>query len=152
MAAFDLRRVVPAPVPVVWQVVTDFGGYGRFIPLTTVRTDPGPPGQGWCFTGLTGLGQLRLPDTMRLTRWRPPVHAAAPAAFTVVKTGPLLAGWADVQVSPHPQGSLVRWQEEIVPRPVALGRLTAPLLDRGNAALFRHALARMAAEASPGGR
>lgn len=147
MGVFELRRVVPAPVPVVWRVVTDFAGYGRFLPLTTMATDDGPPRVGWSFTGLTGVGPLRLPDTMHLTHWQPPVHAAGTASFAVVKTGPVLAGWARVGLAPAAQGTLVRWREEIVPRPAALGRLAGPLLDPGNAALFRRALRRMAAEA-----
>lgn len=72
-----------------------------------------------------------------------------PGAFRLVKVGRLLAGWADVSVAPAGNGeqTCLIWRENIVIRPVILGRLLAPLTDRVNRALFAGVVDKMAAEA-----
>jgi len=149
MATFTIERVVAAPPPTVWGVITDWAGYARWMPLTTMRLDPGPTGVGWSFAGLTGVGLLRFSDAMRITEWAPPADAA-PGMFRLVKVGRLLAGWAEVSVLPVTGGEQTQlvWRENIVIRPVVLGRLLVPLTDRINRALFARVVDAMAAEAA----
>ena len=149
MGTFTLERVVAVPPPRVWDTVTDWASYARWMPLTTMRLDQGPTRVGWSFAGLTGMGRLRFSDVMRITDWAPPSEAG-PGAFRLVKVGRLLAGWAEVSVSPIAGGEQTRllWRENIVIRPILLGRLLAPLSDRFNKALFARVVEAMAAEAA----
>lgn len=150
MGAFEIERIVLAPPRQVWDVITDWSGYARWMPLTTMRLDPGPTRAGWSFAGLTGVGRLRFSDRMRITEWVPPSdEGEGPGAFRLVKVGRLLAGWAEVSVLPVAGGEQTRllWREDIVIRPTLLGRLLAPLTDRLNKALFARVIDEMAAEA-----
>jgi uncharacterized protein YndB with AHSA1/START domain len=148
MGAFAIERIVAAPPAQVWDVITDWASYPRWMPLTTMRLDRGPTGTGWSFTAVTGVGRLHFCDVMRITQWAPAADAG-PGAFRLVKVGPLLAGWAEVSVSPVAGGEQTRllWRENIVIRPILLGRLLAPLSDRFSKALFTRVVEAMAAEA-----
>jgi len=148
MGAFVIERVVAVPTRQLWDILTDYAGYERWIPLTTMRLDPGPVCVGWSFAGLTGIGRLRFSDLMRVTEWAPP-SGAGPGTFRLVKVGRLLAGWAEVRVLPLAGGSQTQllWRECILLRPVLLGRFLAPLTDRLSKALFATAVDAMAAEA-----
>ena len=139
MGAVEVRRTVATPLGAVWDTLTDFGAYGRWIPLTSMRTDPPPVRPGWAFGGFTGLGPVGFLDSMLVVRWEPP--ADGEARFAVRKTGRVLRGWADVRMSATVGGGTdVSWREEIVPRPEPLGRLAAPATDRVTARLFAQAL------------
>ncbi len=148
MATFTIERVVAAPPAKVWEIITDWAGYARWIPLTTMRLDPGPTAVGWSFAGLTGVGRLRFSDVMRITDWAPPTGLGS-GTLRLVKVGRVLAGWAEVSVLPIANGEQTHlvWRENIVIRPVVLGRLLVPLTDRINRALFDRAVGAMAAEA-----
>jgi uncharacterized protein YndB with AHSA1/START domain len=148
MGSFVIERIVAVPPRQMWGTVTDWAGYARWMPLTTMRLDQGPTRVGWSFAGLTGLGRLRLSDVMRVTEWAPPAETGA-GSFRLVKVGRLLAGWAEVSVQPTADGERTRllWREDIVLRPIFLGRLLAPLTDRFNEALFARVVDAMAAEA-----
>ena len=148
MGTFAIERTVAVPPAQVWDVITDWAGYARWMPLTRMRLDQGPTRVGWSFAGLTGVGRLRFCDAMRITAWAP-TSGAGPGAFRLVKVGRLLAGWAEVSVLPIAGGeqTLLLWRENIVIRPIPLGRLLAPLTDRVNEALFAKVVDDMAAEA-----
>ena len=142
MGVVEVRRTVPIPLGAVWDTVTDFAAYGRWIPLTSMRTDPPPVRLGWGFAGFTGVGPVGFLDTMLIVRWEPPVDGAA--RFAVRKTGRVLRGFADVALTAaDPGGTEVVWREQIVPRPETLGRLVAPVSDPVTARLFADALDRM---------
>ncbi len=149
-----VRRTVDAPVTRVWQTVTDFAAYGRWIPLTRMRTDQGPPRVGWGFGGFTGLGPVGFLDPMLLTVWEPPDDDGSHARFCVRKTGYVLTGWAEVTLEPRDAGTRTQltWSEEIVPRPVQVGRLLARVSDPVTARLFGHAVDGMATSAVQAGR
>ena len=139
MAPVEVRRTVPTPLVAVWDTLTDFAAYGRWIPLTSMRTDPGPARLGWAFGGFTGLGPVGFLDSMLVVKWEPPLGGEA--RFAVRKTGRVLRGWADVRLAATDAGGTdVVWREEIVPRPETLGRLAAPAADRVTARLFADAL------------
>jgi uncharacterized protein YndB with AHSA1/START domain len=148
MGTFEIERVVAVPPQQVWDVITDWAGHARWIPLTTMRVDQGPTRVGFSFAGLTGIGRVRFADVMRITEWDPPSDAG-PGEFRLVKVGRLLAGWAEVSVQPLHDGEQTRllWRENIVIRPVPLGRLLAPLSDRVSRAMFSRVIGEMAAEA-----
>ncbi|MDQ1483742.1 MAG: hypothetical protein QOF35_1818 [Actinomycetota bacterium] len=148
MGAIAIERIIAAPPPKVWDIITDWAGYGRWMPLTTMRVQQGPPHVGWSFAGLTGVGRLRFSDEMRITAWEPPSEAGQ-GVFAVVKVGRVLAGWAKVSVLPTAGGANTRllWRESIVVRPAPLGRLLSPLTDRLSKALFARVVDAMAAEA-----
>ncbi|MEP7192057.1 MAG: SRPBCC family protein [Actinomycetota bacterium] len=148
MGTFVIERIVAVPTHQLWEVVTDWAGYARWMPLTTMRLDQGPTRVGWSFAGLTGLGRLRFSDQMRVTEWAPPAETGA-GSLRLVKVGRLLAGWAEVSVQPTAGGERTHllWRENIVIRPIFLGRLLTPLADRFNEALFSRVVDAMAAEA-----
>ena len=142
MGVVEVRRTVPTPLEAVWDTVTDFDAYGRWIPLTSMRTDPPPVRLGWGFAGFTGVGPVGFLDTMLVVRWEPPADGAA--RFAVRKTGRVLRGFADVALTATDTGATeVVWREQILPRPEILGRLAAPVSDRATARLFGDALDRM---------
>jgi uncharacterized protein YndB with AHSA1/START domain len=148
MGTFAFERIVAVPPGQVWGVVTDWAGYARWMPLTTMRLGQGSARVGWSFAGLTGVGRLRFSDVMRITAWEP-ASETGPGAFRVVKVGRLLAGWAEVSVQPLADGAQTRllWRENIVVRPTCLGRLLAPITDRVSRALFARVVEAMVAEA-----
>ena len=116
MAPVEVRRTVPTALDAVWDALTDFAAYGRWIPLTSMRTEPGPARLGWAFGGFTGLGPVGFLDSMLVVKWEPPLDGEA--RFAVRKTGRVLRGWADVRLAATDAGGTdVVWREEIVPRP-----------------------------------
>ncbi len=148
MPAVVVHRVVPTPVDRVWATLTDFADYGRWIPMTRMTVDPPPTRVGWGFDGRTGVGPAGFVDSMLVTWWQPPRRGDA-ARFAVRKTGRVLAGWADVVLTPRSDGGTnVVWREEIVLRPEPFGRLVAPLVDPVVARLFGAAVGRMLAAAA----
>lgn len=148
MAPFTLVRTSPARPTTVWGVLTDFAAYGSWIPLTTMRVDDGAPRVGWGFAGLSGVGPLRLSDSMVITRWEPPAgDRADQAVFSVLKTGRVLSGWAEVRVTGAQVGSTVTWTEDLTLRPRPLGRLTRAATDRVSGPMFARALDAMLDEA-----
>ncbi|MGE9809131.1 SRPBCC family protein [Janibacter sp. G1551] len=124
MTAFRVVRHIPASVSDVWARVADLRAHGDHVPLTRMVTDAGAPRVGWAFSGITALGPFRLVDAMVVTRWEPPTAARATGVLRIEKVGRLLAGWAEIEVSPHGDaGSRVVWSEELGPRQRDLARL-----------------------------
>lgn len=144
MGSITVRRRVRATPDVLWAVVTDVANYGRWVPATVMVTDPGTPRVGWAFAGHTGLPGWRFADPMVVEEWAPP-RPGRVGTFAVRKRGRLLAGWARVQVRPTGvDGETdLHWTEEIIVRPLPLGRVLAPLTDLGTRWLFGRASAAM---------
>ena len=150
MGVLTLERTTRATPEQVWQVVTDWSGYARWMPLTTMRLAPGPTRVGWTFAGLSGLGPLRFADVMVITSWEPPRQGRA--RFRLRKIGRLLDGWADVSVEPSSSlpggtGAVLHWTEELLLRPPAVGRRLDRLADPVNRWMFGRAVDSMVAEA-----
>jgi hypothetical protein len=158
MPTVHLVRHTPAPPSAVWEVLTDFGAHGRWMPLTTMRLDPGSPRLGWSFAGLTGWGPVRFRDTMVVTGWRPPGYRSDPAddgdpgraELRLVKTGRLLGGWIQVTVEQHGTGSRLVWHEELTIRPLPAKRLTGPVVGPAATWLYARAIDGMLGEAMRG--
>ena len=161
MPTLHLVRHTPAPPSAVWEVLTDFGAHGRWMPLTTMRLDQGSPRLGWSFAGLTGWGPARFRDTMVVTGWRPPVDRSDPAGdgdladdgdpargeLRLVKTGRLLGGWIQVTVGQHGTGSTLVWHEEVTIRPLPAKRLTGPVVGPVATWLYTRAIDGMLGQA-----
>lgn len=146
MAEFEIRRTVPADPRAVWAAATSWAAYARWIPLTRIEQDAGDPDVGWSFTGVSGVGPVLLRDPMRLTLWSPP-DAAGRAAFSLIKTGRVLAGWAHIEVEPVSGGTRLTWRELVVPRPQRLGVRLSPLLNPVNKILYGRVVDGIAADA-----
>jgi uncharacterized protein YndB with AHSA1/START domain len=147
MGVLDLERTTHATPQQLWDVVTDWSGYARWMPLTTMRLSSGATRVGWSFAGLSGLGPLRFADVMVITDWDPPQQGRG--RFRLRKVGRLLDGWADIRVEPGPggTGAVLHWTEELLVRPAALGRRLDRLADPVNRWMFGRAVDAMVAEA-----
>jgi hypothetical protein len=154
MAPFSLTRTSSSAPERLWATVTDFGAYGRWLPLTTMRVDEGEPRPGWGMAGLTGIGPLRFSDSMLVTSWEPPAGPGEGGRFRLIKTGRVLGGWADVRVVAEGGGSRLYWSEEMVARPELVGRRIQDLTDRVSRTMFGRAVDAMveAAEAAEASR
>ncbi len=140
-------RVAADPLT-VWERITDWRSHSRWVPLTTVTIDSSSPatsGLGTRFTGRTHLGRLGFNDPMRVTVWQPPT-SAEPGRCRVIKQGPWLTGWAQIDVRAESGGTLVRWTEDVAVRGVP--KRAAPVIARTGALLFGRTLKRLAAELS----
>lgn len=147
MSTLQLTRETSAAPAVVWDVLTDFADYGRWMPMTRMQVDSGPPRLGWGFAGISGPGRLAFSDSMLVSGWAPPTNEG-PGRFRVVKTGRLLGGWAEVSVTPlGSAGTRVDWVEEVVVKPLPFKAAFAPVLDRVSRWLYGRALDAMLAEA-----
>ncbi|MEV7214462.1 SRPBCC family protein [Kitasatospora cineracea] len=117
-----------------WRRVTDWPRHA--MPLTTVRSD-GRTVTARTGTGRYGTGRYGFEDVMDVVRWQPP-GPGGPGGCRLVKRGPLITGWAEIDVRPHHGGAVVRWREDlrIAPLPALLDRPTAWC----GRLLFRHTL------------
>lgn len=154
MTAVEERARCAAPVAVLWEVLMDLPATTEQVPLTTGTGDPGPVRLGWSFTARTGLGPMHFDDEMVVTGLTPPRDGAA-GRVRIVKTGRLLAGWAEIEVrrdgsddDSSGDGSQLVWREEVGPRAAPLAALTpGPLQDRSTRELLRRMVADVVARA-----
>ncbi|WP_270887510.1 SRPBCC family protein [Pedococcus sp. 5OH_020] len=149
MASLSLYRTTTAPPAALWDVVTDFGAYGGWMPLTRMRLDDGEPRVGWGFSGSSGIGPVGFSDSMLLTEWEPPRGGQA-GMFRVVKTGRVLGGGVAARVEPDPRGSRLEWHVDVVIRPLPFKRALAPAAVRGTEWLYGRALDAMIRRAEAG--
>lgn len=122
-------RTVDAPAERVWALITDWPRHSEWIPLTTVTTTGGGPGEGTRFVGRTGLGPLAADDPMEITRWQPPGPGSA-GVCEVLKHGRVVHGRAVLEVHPLAgRRCRVVWTyHDLRVSPTALTRLAEPLL------------------------
>jgi len=139
VAVITVERDVPRPIERVWALAADFAALR--LPLTHVDSSPGPPGVGWRFVGVSGIGPLAIHDPMLVTRWRPPEPGVPVAEYAVVKTGWVLGGWAEVtMVELSPTLTRLRWREEIVLRPRVIAAALSRVTDIAVRAMFERAV------------
>lgn len=140
MTIFTVTRTTPLDVERAWAAVTDMHAHGEVVPLTVMRTDPGPPGLGWRFSAGTGAGRVRAWDHMIVTIWDPPGSRGPHGELRIVKIGAWLRGWAQIVVEPHAEGAQVSWTEELGPRLDPIPRLTGPVSKVAGRRMFGAAL------------
>lgn len=126
--AFTVTRTTSAAPEDVWRRVSDLARHTQHVPLTTVAVPESGVRLGAEVRARTALGPVGFVDAMLVTRWEPP------RVLRIVKTGRLLAGWAEITVEPHGQGSHVTWHEELWLR--GARRVTAGLGDVAGPRLF----------------
>jgi hypothetical protein len=91
----EVSREVGAPVAAVWELLVDWTGQSRWIPLTTVKvTDERSRGLGVRAEALSGVRLGRIPlgllDRFIVTGWSPPDDARA--ELEVLHLGPYFTG------------------------------------------------------------
>lgn len=100
------------PADVAFARITDWPRHSEHIPLTKVYvTSAGPAGVGTTFVGRTGVGPIGFQDPMTVTDWEPPA-GGRPGRCRLEKTGPVVLGWAEIDVYAEGNGSRVIWREE----------------------------------------
>jgi hypothetical protein len=64
-----------APAERAWSLLVDWPRQGDWMPATTVRVaGTGSSGAGTRLRAVTGVGPLRIVDTMEITDWDPPAR------------------------------------------------------------------------------
>ena len=140
----EVSAEISAPVAAVWDVLIDWTGQSRWIPLTTVRviTDR-QVGLGVRAEVLSGVWLGRIPlgllDRFIVTGWSPPVADAA--VLEVLHLGPYFTGDGAFRLLGRDGQTIVSCAEVFsVPggRPVEwLARLAVPALRVGLARSLR---------------
>ncbi|KDN87968.1 Immediate-early protein 2 [Kitasatospora cheerisanensis] len=134
MTEFRIVEAVALSPEETWRRLTDWPRHGDAVPFTTVTGDTRT------VVARTGLGRLGFADVMDVARWEPP-QDGGPGRCRLVKRGPVVTGWAEIELRPHRGGTAVRWCEDL-----RIGVLPA-LFDRPTAwcgrVVFRRALRRL---------
>lgn len=138
MAVVEIVRETSVPVQRLWAVVTDWQRHAEQVPLTQMVV-VGAAGEGQRVDAVTSIGPFAMHDTMRVTRWLPPIEHTAGVA-RLEKTGRVLRGFAEIEVESTATGSRVIWREQILPRPAWLGLRLVPVTDRAVRIVFGRAL------------
>lgn len=126
MTQFEIVRVVDLTPAEAWARVTRWESHGRYVPLTTITTsDLG-------FVARTGVGRVGFDDPMEVVEWDEPSYCK------LVKTGRLVRGWAEIEVSADGAGSRVVWREEI--SVLGVPRFADPVVKKSSEALFSRVL------------
>jgi hypothetical protein len=123
-ATLVLSVDVDAPVEQTWIGATDWDRQGEWMLGTTVRgTEQAGRGVGGGLEASTGIGRLRVVDTMRIEQWEPPHRCH------VVHAGRLVRGTGTFVVEPRGgTGSRFVWREDLELPLGLLGRLGWPLV------------------------
>lgn len=132
---FDANAILDMPIDRAWQELTNWGGHGRWIPLTKVDVDAHDPNR---FVAWSGFKPLALEDRMRATNLQ---FDGQRGTCHVEKLGPVLVGFADVTMTAEGNCSRVVWHEDVtVPY---LPSMLAGIVGKASAAFFAWSLRRM---------
>jgi hypothetical protein len=140
----EVSAEIGAPVAAVWDVLIDWPGQSRWIPLTTVRVTGGRNvGLGVRAEALSGIWVGRLPlgllDRFIVTGWSPPVDHTA--ELEVLHLGPYFTGEGVFRLRGYDGKTTVSCVEVFsLPGGRAvegLARLALPLLRAGFASSLR---------------
>ena len=91
----EVSAVVEASVDAAWEVLVDWAGQSRWIPLTTVKvTNDRSVGLGARVEALSGVWVSRIPvgllDRFIVTSWSPPADRTA--ELEILHLGPYFTG------------------------------------------------------------
>jgi uncharacterized protein YndB with AHSA1/START domain len=90
---------IDAAPAAVWAALVDYARQSEWMLATTVRgTYRDGHGVGGRFEAVTGIGPLRVLDTLEITSWEPPYR------FRVRHTGRVIRGSGAFEVEPLPGG------------------------------------------------
>lgn len=147
MIFYRIERVSPHPAGSAWRLLTRWERHARYVPLTSITvTTPPPAGAGTRFVARTGWGRAGFDDPMEVTCWEPPAPGAA-GHCRLEKRGPLVRGWARIEVRPHGTGSAVRWEGALRVR--GLPRPFDPVLRRAAALMYGRVVDALLSEHPP---
>lgn len=134
-----VNHTIPTPPEAVWEVLVDWVGQRRWIPLTSVRIiGDQTSGIGVRCEALSGWWLGRLPigllDRFIVTVWQPP-KGTEPGQLEVLHLGPYFTGPGVFELRPTAQGTEVRCTEivDVVGGPVLtnLAGLLVPVMRAG---------------------
>ena len=140
----EVSAEIDAPVADVWDVLVDWTGQSRWIPLTTVRvTSDRDTGLGVRVEALSGVWLGRIPlgllDRFIVTGWSPPI--ADTAEVEILHLGPYFTGEGAFRLTGREEKTIVSCIEVFTTpggRPVEwLVRLALPVLRAGLARSLR---------------
>ena len=140
----EVSAEIDAPVADVWDVLVDWTGQSRWIPLTTVRvTSDRDTGLGVRVEALSGVWLGRIPlgllDRFIVTGWSPPI--ADTAEVEILHLGPYFTGEGAFRLTGREEKTIVSCIEVFTTpggRPVEwLVRLALPALRAGLARSLR---------------
>ena len=141
--AFTIHRSTRLGRERAWDAVTDLRGHTRHVPLTEVEVNGPELALGTEVVALTRVGPLVAADRMLVTALTPGHR------LRLVKTGWLLRGWADIEVTERRGVVEVDWTEELwLP---GMRRLTRPIGDALGPLLFGRVVDGLLAEVDDGG-
>lgn len=148
-AELTLRQPVDAAPEQVWAVALDWERQHEWILGTRVRVTAGDgASEGSEVAATTGVGPLRVTDTMRIRSWEPPRRCV------VEHTGGVVRGTGVFTVEARPGDRAVFvWSEQLELPLGAFGRLGWPLVRPVFAWGLRRslrALARRCRDTTPG--
>ena len=135
---------IDAPIAAVWDVLIDWTGQSRWIPMTTVRvTGDRKAGVGTRVEALSGVRLGRIPlgllDRFIVTGWSPPVTDTA--VLEVLHLGPYFTGEGAFRLIGHGEKTIVSCTEDFTTpggRPLEwVVRLALPALRAGLARSLR---------------
>ena len=136
---FDADVTLDMTVDTVWSELIDWGGHGRWIPMTRVEVDPQDPNR---FIAWSGLGRLALEDRMHATEIS---FDGQRGTCHVDKLGPVLVGFAALTVTAVGTDATprtrVQWHEDVMVPYVP--RFLTPVAARASGLLFSVALKRL---------
>jgi hypothetical protein len=134
---FDADVTLNMPAERAWAQLVDWGGHGRWIPMTRVDVDPQDPNRFVAWSGL-GRSRLALEDRMHATDRQ---FDGQRGTCRVEKLGPVLVGFAEVTVTAEGERTRVLWHEDVeVPY---LPKFLSPAVGKVAALLFGFSLKRM---------
>ena len=140
----EVSAEIDAPVAAVWDVLVDWTGQSRWIPLTTVRViSDRDAGLGVRAEALSGVRLGRIPlgllDRFIVTGWSPPI--ADTAEVEILHLGPYFTGEGAFRLTGDEEKTIVSCIEVFTTpagRPVEwLVRLALPVLRAGLARSLR---------------
>lgn len=111
--ARTVRRIIPAPADDVFEFLTTITNHARLIPCTRIEAPSRPVVTGDVITAISA-GVLR--DVMVVTSGVDVCSGpcSGPRRVTLVKSGPILHGWAEIAVRElDDHSSEASWQEFI---------------------------------------
>ncbi|RKE17136.1 Immediate-early protein 2 [Streptomyces sp. TLI_171] len=106
MTEFRIVQATALDVDETWRRVTDWPRHGAGVPFTRVESD------GRTVRARTGVGRIGFDDVMDLARWEPP-QDGRPGICRLAKRGPVVHGWAEIEVRRYRGGAVVRWREDL---------------------------------------
>ena len=140
----EVSAEVDAPITAVWDVLVDWAGQSRWIPLTTVRiTTDHKVGLGVRAEALSGIWLGRIPvgllDRFIVTGWSPAVSDAA--ELEILHLGPYFTGEGVFRLTSYDGKTTVACTEVFSvpggPLVDRLARLAVPALRAGFARSLR---------------